>query len=217
MPILEETDKEKVRERLARLTHPVEMLYFQNHQEEIEYSRLTVELLQTLTSLGRALTYQQFDLSGDAETAALYHIGQRSAIVIKGNDDYGIRFVGTPGGYELISLLHAIEIVGNRQCGLSDYSLKQLEQIHKPVHIEVLVTPSCPYCPSVVSLAHELAMANPNITATMIQTEEFPEIAEQYNIRSVPHIVLNGSRHYEGNIPEAIFVEQILDTALALP
>ena len=43
----------------------------------------------------------------------------------------------------------------------------------KPVHIQVFVTLTCPYCPMAVQLAHEMAMESPLITSDMVEATEF--------------------------------------------
>jgi glutaredoxin len=42
----------------------------------------------------------------------------------------------------------------------------------------VFVTPACPYCPKVASLAHQAAVENANVTADIIEISEFPDLAK---------------------------------------
>ena len=46
----------------------------------------------------------------------------------------------------------------------------------RPVHIQVFVTPTCPYCPQAVRLAHQFALESDQIRGDMIEATEFPEL-----------------------------------------
>ena len=59
-------------------------------------------------------------------------------------------------------------------------------------------------------MAHRLALANPNITADMVEATEFPELANKYNVRGVPRVVINDESHFEGALPEEMYVDEIL-------
>lgn len=127
-----------------------------------------------------------------------------------------VRFVGLPGGYEFSTLLAVIVDVSTGRTDLSTSSLEALTAIDTPVQIRVFVTPSCPYCPRVARLAHQLAMANPMIVAEVIEANEFPELSERYRVRSVPKTVINDRIEFVGSLPEAKVIEAI-QTAVSQP
>ena len=59
-------------------------------------------------------------------------------------------------------------------------------------------------------LAYRTELASPKITGTGIEATEFPLLAEEKNVRSVPKIVIDGRPRWEGNVPEPVFVERLL-------
>jgi predicted DsbA family dithiol-disulfide isomerase len=59
-------------------------------------------------------------------------------------------------------------------------------------------------------LAHKLAIANPHVAADVVEVSEFPEVAQRYQIYGVPKTVINDRVEFEGALPEAAFVEQVL-------
>ena len=59
-------------------------------------------------------------------------------------------------------------------------------------------------------LAHRLAIESPMVTAEMVEATEFPDLSQQYKVRSVPKIIINDEASFEGNLPEGLFVDQIL-------
>jgi predicted DsbA family dithiol-disulfide isomerase len=59
-------------------------------------------------------------------------------------------------------------------------------------------------------LAHQLAQESNQITADVVEITEFPHLARQYEVMSVPKVVIDGSVEFTGAIPEARFVEEVL-------
>lgn len=59
-------------------------------------------------------------------------------------------------------------------------------------------------------LAHHLAVASDLIRADCVEATEFPELAQRYMVMAVPKTVVNERVSFEGALPEAQFVEQVL-------
>jgi thioredoxin family protein len=55
-----------------------------------------------------------------------------------------------------------------------------------------------------------MALANPNITATTIEANEFPELARRYRVSGVPKTIVNDRVEILGALPEPMFVRQAL-------
>ena len=74
----------------------------------------------------------------------------------------------------------------------------------------MFTTPTCPHCPRAVILAHEMAWANPNVTAYAVEATEYPDLARRYHVTGVPKTVVDGEVEILGAIPEDAFIEQAL-------
>jgi glutaredoxin-like protein len=122
--------------------------------------------------------------------------------------DYGLRFMGTPSGYEFISIVQGVKLAGGIGPVLSDASLARLRAIDRPVTIRVFTTPTCGYCPRAVNLAYEMALASPFITAWAVEATEFPDLAARYRVAGVPKTVVDDTIEILGALPEEAFVEQ---------
>jgi len=133
--------------------------------------------------------------------------------VVMGDVDYGIRFYGIPSGYEFTTLVEDVIDVSQRKANLSAESLDKIAAVQVPIHIQVFVTPTCPYCPSAVRLAHSLALASDKIRADMIEAIEFPQLANKYGVQGVPQTVINEHVRLEGAAPEPLFVAKVLQAA----
>lgn len=210
MGFLSDADKSQIRQRLQDLKDPVTLINF-TQELECMYCRETRQLLQELADLDDRIQLKVYNFQLDKEKAEAYGVDKIPATVIEGGKDYGIRYYGIPSGYEFASLLEDILMVSQGDSGLSDSSKELVRGIDKPVHIQVFVTPTCSYCPSAVRLAHQLAMENENITADMVEATEFPHLSQKYGVMGVPKTIINESVSIEGAVPEAMFVQRVLE------
>ena len=85
---------------------------------------------------------EEHNLVLDAERVAEYGAERAPALAIVGEKDLGLRYYGAPAGYELESLVSAIEIAGGAAPELSDESVAALGALDRPVRIQVFVTPT---------------------------------------------------------------------------
>jgi len=209
MALLDAHTREEVRRLLADLKNPVRMRVFIQNIDCV-YCRETRQLVEEVAALSDQISVEIYNRITDREVAERYGIDLAPAIVIEGDQDYGIRYFGIPSGYEFGSLIEDIRMVGARDSGLSPSSRQQLARIQTPVHIRVFVTPTCPYCPRMVRLAHQAAMESPWIRADMIEAMEFPELADAYGVYGVPRTVINEVIHIEGAVPEGYFIRELM-------
>jgi hypothetical protein len=61
-----------------------------------------------------------------------------------------------------------------------------------------------------VLLAYRAALASPRITASAIEATEFPTLADEMDVWSVPRIVVNGVPQWDGAVPERVFLDRVL-------
>ena len=62
----------------------------------------------------------------------------------------------------------------------------------------------------VARLAHQFAIESARVTADVIQVNEFPDLVQRYRVRGVPKVVINERVQFEGAVPEAQFISQVL-------
>jgi len=176
---------------------------------ECEYCKETGDLVKELGELSDKIKIEVYDFLSDEDIAKQYNIKRIPAIALLGEKDYGIRFYGIPSGYEFGSLIEDIIDVSKRETGLSKATKERLSRIDKEVNIQVFVTPTCPYCPRMVHMAHQFAIENDYITADMVEVIEFPQLANYYEVSGVPKTVINDKEEIVGAVPEASFLESI--------
>lgn len=216
MPLLNASLQKQVRDALAGMTAPVVLAVFTTDTDEhaCEICGDTRQLAEELAWLSDGkITARVFDLDKDPERAAAYAIDKAPAVaVLRGGDtetDYGIRFYGIPSGYEFVTLVEDIRMVSAGTAELGAATRDMLARLAAPLHIQVFVTPTCPYCPRAVLMAHKLALASELVRADMVDASEFPELSDRYGVHAVPRTVVNDSVHIEGAVPEPRFVEEL--------
>jgi glutaredoxin-like protein len=213
MAMISDKDKKAVGDRLSKLTGPVKLVIF-TQEMECQFCKETRELAEEVAALSDKISVEVKDfLKADAEAKKL-GVDKIPAIAVlgDGDKDYGIRFYGIPAGYEFMSLLESIEIVSKGESGLSANGKEKIKGLSKPVHLQVFVTPTCPYCPRAVVQAFRLAVESPNVTASMVEATEFPHLANKYQVSGVPHTVIGDSpQPMIGAYPEAAALDLILN------
>lgn len=125
--------------------------------------------------------------------------------------DANVRFVGLPGGFEFSTLIADMVDISKGQTGLSERTVAAARAITTPVHLQVFVTPACPYCPKAARIAHQLAMTNPLVLAEVIEANEFPALSERYRVQTVPKTIINDQIEFVGPLPEAKVLEAVLE------
>jgi len=192
-----------------KLEKPVKIVMF-TQEVECQYCAQTRQLLGEISALSDKISLEVYDFVADAEKARAYGIDKVPAIAIVGEKDYGVRFYGLPYGYELQTLLEGIITVSRARTDLSEEIKMKLREIKMPIHIQVFVTLTCPYCPMVASLAHKFAIENDLIKADVIEVSEFPHLGFKYGVMGVPKTVINEKVEFVGALPEDLFLEHII-------
>lgn len=213
--ILDKKTIEQIEEAFAGMENPVQVLYF-GSQDQCETCSETQQLLEEVAAVHDKVQLSVYDLQQDRDVAEQFKVTNAPGIVIAANDDsdvrnLGVQFSGTPSGYEFSTLINDILAVSRRDSGLSNTTREFLRQLDQPLHLQVFVTPSCPYCPRAVLLAHQMAMENPQmIRAEGVEAMEFPDLARRFNVQGVPQTVINsGAGIVVGAVPEQNLLAEI--------
>jgi glutaredoxin-like protein len=199
----------QVRKALEPMTTPVTLAVFTTADGDphaCEICEDTRQLAEEIAFLSNGkVTARTYDLVSDAALARSYRVEVAPAVVVldAAGKDHGIRFFGIPTGYEFGTLVADINMVSNGDVGLRAETLDLLARLDAPLDIQVFVTPTCPYCPPAVHLAHRLAFASSRVTASMVDASEFPDLADRYHVHAVPLTVINDTVRLEGSVPEA--------------
>ena len=103
----------------------------------------------------------------------------------------GLAFHGVPSGHEFTSFVLGLYNAAGPGQAIDEDTKRQIEAITEAVDIKILVTLSCTMCPDLVVATQRIAAENPNVTAQVYDVRHFENLKEQYNVMSVPCLVIN--------------------------
>ncbi len=206
--MLPPAEKEHLKKHFEEMTGDVELIVF-TQELECQFCKEARELVLELAALSSKIKPKIYDFVLNGDEDIKYNIKKIPAIAIVGSSDYGIRYYGVPAGYELSVLVAGIIEVSKGVSSLPDTIKKRMAEIKKPVHIQVFVSPTCPYCPAAARTAYQFAIESEFISADVIEMTEFPQLVQRYGIMSTPHIVINEDTSFVGAQPPEVFLEQI--------
>lgn len=215
---LDEKIQAQVREMLAPLNKPVEIVVFTTSGielpgQEVGLQDETLGLLREIANLNENLSLEQRSIHADPEAQSL-GLSHAPTVLIreKGSDRSNIRFLGLPAGYEFGTMIETLLMLGTGESKLGEKSQAEVQKITTPVRLQSFVTPTCPYCPQAVLAAYKMAYHNPNVIAEGVEASEFPALSSRYNISGVPDTIISGASQQRvlGGQPDRAFVEAAL-------
>ncbi|MBR5023287.1 MAG: FAD-dependent oxidoreductase [Oscillospiraceae bacterium] len=122
----------------------------------------------------------------------------------------GLAFHGVPSGHEFTSFVLGLYNAAGPGQALDDVTRQQIAAITKPLDMKILVTLSCTMCPDLVVAAQRISAENPNITAHVYDIRHFENLKNQYNVMSVPCMVINDDKISFGKKNVSQILEMLL-------
>ena len=166
-----------------------------------EISRELESYMRELASLSNKLTVDVADANASSVFAPCVKLCRADGA------ETGLAFHGVPGGHEFSSFVLGIYNAMGPGQPIDDKTRERIQAISKPTDIKVLVSLSCTMCPDTVVSAQHIAAKNKNVTAEIYDIHHFEKIRKQYNVMSVPCILINDSNVSFGKKN----IEQILE------
>ncbi|BFH73251.1 thioredoxin family protein [Sulfurisphaera javensis] len=128
-----------------------------------------------------------------------------------------LRWTGAPLGEEIRALVETVVRLSLGESGLSQETINAIKtKLNGYVKIETVVTPSCPYCPYAALMAHMVAYeackaGKCNVESDVVEAYENQDIAEKYQVMSVPTVAINESVEFIGVPYEENFINSLLE------
>jgi len=216
---LSEEDMIAISEILRSINRPQSIFFFVSNRNCMtcgSAARFYKKLIEAFEYAGvkNKITVEIFrwDEEKHREIFHAYHVDRFPTIALLNGK---IRYEGLPTGEEFGGFLETISRIGTGDYGLAPETLNALSRLKKDTKIEILVTPTCPYCPYAALLSNMFALAskdygNGNIVSEVVELYENPDIAEKYEVMSVPTVAINGKLFQLGVPSEEILLEGLL-------
>ena len=145
----------RLESRLAALQAPVRLVFF-TQTFDCDGCLMARQVVDRIAAMSDQLTVVEHNLVLDKYEAAKYGVDRAPALAVEGPGDdggvgdLGIRYYGVPAGFELESVIEAIELVAAGgaaavaagKAALSDETLDTVDALDRDVNLRVFVTPT---------------------------------------------------------------------------
>lgn len=212
-------DQEAIRTKFAQeLLGPVKIDYFTQKELDIIVPgrepcvtcKPTRQMLQELAALSDLISLRVHNIEDEREEAARFGVERIPGIVLRGRDTASMKLYGMPAGSAFPTFLDTISDVSCKAVLLSPESVKALRKVKEDLRVKVFVAPMCPYSPGPARAAFQMSIANPRVKPEVIQADEFPALAQRYDVKAVPLTVIEERIVVVGAVPEKALVEQVV-------
>jgi alkyl hydroperoxide reductase subunit AhpF len=143
MGLLSAQDEATLKQHLSVISTPVQLLLFTQAIGGSESGTVTKQILGELAALNDKITVVDKNFVLDSEDKAKYKVDKAPAIVLLSDGvDTRMRMYGAPTGYEFVGLVEAIIVAGTGKIDLDPETMKWIQAVDKPTHIQVFSTPT---------------------------------------------------------------------------
>ena len=212
--MLSDSDKGAIQRKLSQMRDEVELLAF------VDGSALSKELADFANTMASLGTKVKVDLQNAEEgknpRMRELHIERWPVLLLKKGEFTRIRYYGIPLGYEIPAFSDAILELSISTTPLSPRAKASLSTVRRKANIKIFVLPTCPFCPTVARHAYRGAIESQKVTAEIIDSQMFPDLATHHAVMGVPKIVLNDNLDITGAITDVEFFEKLRDSDHAL-
>jgi alkyl hydroperoxide reductase subunit AhpF len=166
--LISPADQQQLRDAFSGMKRPVRLLFF-TQTLGCETCVQTRQILDELPVLSDKIAIEEVNFILEKDKASQYGVDRVPAIAITYDEtehganagealasedvrgpngapgatrDSRIRFLGAPAGYEFVSLVQAVLLVGGREPALSAENRARLAAVDKPLTLRVFTTPT---------------------------------------------------------------------------
>ena len=146
------------------------------------------QFITALSALSDKLTVTVAERNASSENAPCIRVCKADGT------ETGLAFHGVPSGHEFTSFVLGLYNAAGPGQALDEATREQIAAITNKTDMRILVTLSCTMCPDLVVAAQRIAAENPNVTAHVYDIRHFENLKNQYNVMSVPCLVINNEK-----------------------
>ena len=207
--------KRMIREEIKKLNKPVTLKIFtssKNLQESVKMMEV-MDLYQKASN--EMLKIEEYKLETNSDLAKKYEIQQGPTILmINAKDQVIIRYLAVPTAAKIQPFVQALLVLTGTPNYYENVIRENLNKIN-PTEIKVLITDYCAYCSTVISICSQFALASEGkLQTVVIDIMAFPDISEQYNVTTVPTLIVNEDNKLIGDITAEELLYELINKTL---
>lgn len=123
--------------------------------------------------------------------------------------DHGIRIIGSPVGYQVMTVVAALQAVAFRGSQLEGKARINAYRIPQEVHLQMYTTADDEYGPAMSATLCNLAVISPHVQVEITMADIFPDISMRFDATGYPYTVINRRVHIRGLLDEDRVMEQV--------
>ncbi|MFX0018851.1 MAG: thioredoxin family protein [Promethearchaeota archaeon] len=203
--------KKMIRNEIKKLTKPVTLKVFtsSNNLQESVYMMDTLDTYQKGSN--GMLKIEEYKIETNSELAKKYDIQRVPAILLMNNQGLEIiRYLAVPMAAEIQPFVQALMVFTGTPNYYEAVIRQNLNKLDSIV-IKVLITDSCAYCPTILSICSQYALASKGkIKTIIVDVMAHPDIGEKYNVSTVPFLIINEEKRLKGIITAEELLKELL-------
>jgi len=214
--MLSEDDRNALKKKFAmRMKDDVTLVLFVDERSQL--SKELIEFSQLIAGFSPKMKVEVEDSDeGRNQRMRSLKVEHTPCMVPVKGDFSRLRYLGVPEGYEMPAITDAIVELSGSPYPLSPKAETALSTVKRKMNIKVFVLHTCPFCPTVVRHAYRAAMGSPKVTAEVIDSSVFTDLAVRHSVTGVPKVVLNDTVDLTGAVQEVQFFEKLREADHAL-
>lgn len=204
-----------IRDEIRSLTKPVNLKVFTS-SKKLQESAYMMKILDIYKNNSNGnLTIEEYKLDFSSKFANKYDVQRTPAILLINDQEVELlRYLAVPMGAEIKPFVQSLKVFAGAPNYYKPMIIGLLDKIN-PSTIQVMITESCAYCPTILSICTQLALASEGkIKTRVIDIMAHPDIGVKYNISTVPYIIVNDKRPLVGNVGAEQIIKLLLDKDL---
>ncbi len=163
--------------------------------------------------LGRALAHEfpQVKLELRPRPPLSTHHPLLGVFQLDGQDliDHNIRIIGSPVGYQIMTVVAAIQAIAFRGSQLEGKARINAHRIPAAVTIQMFTTADDEQGPAMSAILCNMAVINPKVQVEIIMADIFPDMAVRFDPAGYPYTVINRRVHIRGPLDEDRVMEHV--------
>ena len=180
----------------------------------------TLELVLHAANGGSALAAAFVELAREIEEAAGGSVTVRQgkdggpaagpSLTLASGARGGIHYLALPEGLEAAPFVDLLLELTREPAPPQEDWARSLARLEQPAEVLVFVSAACPNCAQAVRAAHQVALASPRVTSTIVDAQRFEELAAQLQVKSVPLTLVDGELGMTGAVASQDLAAKIL-------
>ena len=204
-----------IREEIKKLNKPVTLKIFtssENLQESVKMMEV-MDIYQKASN--EMLKIEEYKLETNSDLVKKYEIQQAPTILMTdAKDQVIIRYLAVPSAAKIQPFVQALMVLTGTPNYYENIIRENLNKINSTV-IKVLITDYCAYCSTVISICSQFALASEGkLRTAIIDIMAYPDISEQYNVSTVPTLIINEDKKLIGDITAEELLNELINKTL---